>query len=149
MCCYVFSPGCFHYFLLHPFIIRLIPFRFLLPSSIVVFCFLNNVSSSVHNSSFGIVHLYVKWVIGLTRLSDIRYCALRGLLLSFRYLGLVSHRFIHLLPPAFIMVRVVRPPWGHEISCSLRHISFGQAPSTGWSTGCWPTSISRGYQGVA
>ena len=70
------------------------------------FCFLNGVSSSVYNLSFGIVHLYVGWVTRLTRFSDIWHCALRGLVLSFRYLGLVSHRFIHLLLLAFITVRV-------------------------------------------
>ena len=93
------------------------------------FCFLNGVSFSIYNLSFGIVYLYVSRVIRLTWFSDIWHCALRGLVLSFGYLGLISHRFIHLLPLAFIMVRVVKPPWGHEISCSLRHISFGKAPS--------------------
>ena len=101
------------------------------------------------NLSFGTVHLYVGWVTMLTRFSDIRYCTLRGLVLPFfRYLGLVSHCLIHLLPLAFITILVVRPPWGHEISRLLRHISFKQAPSTGWSTRCHPTSISRGYRGV-
>ena len=33
-CCHVFYPDCFHYFLLHPFIVRLVPFHFLLPSLI-------------------------------------------------------------------------------------------------------------------
>ena len=106
------------------------------------FCFLNGVSSSVYNLSFGIVHLYVGWLIGLTRFSDIWHCALKGLVLSFGYLGLVSHPFIHLLSLAFIMVRVVRPPWSHKISCLLRHILFGQAPFTGWSTRCRSTFIS-------
>ena len=82
------------------------------------FCFLDGVSSSVH--------LYVGWVTRLTRLSDIWHCTLRGLVLSFGYLGLVSHRFIHLLTLAFITVWVVRLPWGHKFSCSLQHISFGQ-----------------------
>ena len=74
------------------------------------FCFLNDMSSSVYNLSFGIVHLYVGWVTRLTRFFYIWHCTLRGLVLSFGYLGLVSHRFIHLLPMAFIMVRVVEPP---------------------------------------
>ena len=101
------------------------------------------------NLSFGTVHLYVGRVTMLTRFSDMWHCALRGLVLPFGYLSLVSHRFIHLLPLAFITVRVVRPPWGHEISCLLRHISFGQAPFTDWSTRCHPTSIFRGYRGGA
>ena len=58
-----------------------------------LFCFLINVSSSVYNPSVGIVHLYIGWVIRLTRFSDIWHCALRGLLLSFGYLGLVSPSF--------------------------------------------------------
>ena len=62
-----------------------------------LFCFLNGMSSSFYNLSFGIVHLYVDWVTRLTRFSHIWHCALRSLLLSFGYLGLVSHRFIHLL----------------------------------------------------
>ena len=74
------------------------------------FCFLNSVSSSVYNLSFGIIHLSVGWVTRLTQFSNIWHCALKGLVLSFGYLGLVSHRFIHLLPLAFIIVRVIRPP---------------------------------------
>ena len=88
------------------FILSILFFFYLRRSS---FCFLNDVSSSVHNLSFGIVHLYVSWVTRLTRFSNIWHCALRGLVLSFGYLGLVSHRFIHLLPMAFITVWVVRP----------------------------------------
>ena len=112
------------------------------------FCYLNGVSYSVYNLSFGIVHLYVGWVTRLTWFSDIWHCVIRGLVLSFGYLGLVSHRFIHLLPLACIMVGVIRPPWGHKISCSLQHISFRQAPSTGWSTRCWPTFVSWGYREI-
>ena len=61
----------------------------------------------------------------------------------------VSRRFIHLLPLVFIMVRVIRPPWGYEISCLLRSISFGQAPSTNWSMGCRQGSISWGISRIA
>ena len=114
-----------------------------------LFCFLNGVSSSFYNLSFGIVHLYVSRVTKLTRFSGIWHCALRGLILSFRYLSLVFPLFHSPFTPTFITIGVVRPPWGHEISCLLRHISFGQAPSTGWSTGCWPISISWGYRGIA
>ena len=64
-----------------------------------LFYFLNNVSSSVYNPSVNIVHLYVGWVIRLTQFSDIWHCTLRGLLLSFRYLGIVSHHFIHHFTP--------------------------------------------------
>ena len=101
------------------------------------------------NLSFGIVHLYVGWVTRLARSSDIWHCALRGLVLSFGYLGFVSHCFIHLWPLAFITIKVVRPPWGYKISCFLLHISFGQASSTGWSTGNRPTFVSWGYRGIA
>ena len=73
------------------------------------FCFLNGMSSSIYNLSFGIIHLYVGWIIGLTQFFDIWHCALRGLVLSFGCLGFVSHRFIHLLPLAFITVQVIRP----------------------------------------
>ena len=61
------------------------------------FCFLNDVSSSVYNMSFAIVHLYVGWVTRLTQFFDIWHCALKGLVLPFGYLGLISHRFIHFL----------------------------------------------------
>ena len=112
------------------------------------FCFLNDVSSSIYNLSFGIVHFYVGWVIGLTQFSNILHCTVRGLVLSFGVLGLVSHHFIHLLPMAFITTWVIRPPWGHEISCSLRYISFGRDPATSWSMGCQPTFVSWGYRGI-
>ena len=98
----LFSSALLHH-LSHPFFIFFYPCQ----SS---FCFLNNVSSSVYNLSFDIVHLYVGWVTGLTRFFDIWHYALIGLVLSFRYLGIVSHCFIHLLPLASITVRVVRPP---------------------------------------
>ena len=98
----LFSSALLHH-LSHPFFIFFYPCQ----SS---FCFLNNVSSSVYNLSFDIVHLYVGWVTGLTRFFDIWHYALIGLVLSFRYLGIVSHRFIHLLPLASITVWVVRPP---------------------------------------
>ena len=34
--CHIFYPCCFHYFLLHSFIIHFIPFHFLLPLSIII-----------------------------------------------------------------------------------------------------------------
>ena len=36
------------------------------------------------------------------------------------YLGLVSLHFYYLITLAYVVSRVLRPPWGHEIGCHLR-----------------------------
>ena len=92
----LFSSALLHH-LSHPFFIFFYPCQ----SS---FCFLNNVSSSVYNLSFDIVHLYVGWVTGLTRFFDIWHYALIGLVLSFGYLSLVSPPFHSPFTLTFIMV---------------------------------------------
>ena len=144
-----FYLNLFLHFLLHPFIIRLIPFRLLLPSSIVVSLHEWRVrwctSPVVGHCSFGcrVESPYSH----SPPIFDIAHTEAWHYLLGIW--AFVSHCFIHLLPLAFITVWVVRPPWGHEISCLLRRISFGQAPYTNWSTGCRQGSISWGISRIA
>ena len=144
-----FYPRLFLHFLLHQLIICLICFHLLLPSLIVVSlherCVLWCTSPVVRHCSFG-------WRVEPPYshgppIFDIVHTEAWHYLLSIW--AFVSHRFIHLLPLALIMVWVVRPPWGHEISCFLWRISFGQAPSTDWSTEYRCGSISWGISRIA
>ena len=80
------------------------PFAFFFCPRQPLFCFLNDVPSSVYNLSFGIVHLYIDWVTRLTRFSGNWHCALKGLVLSFGYLSLVSPSFHSPFTLTFIMV---------------------------------------------
>ena len=87
------------------------PFSFFFYPRRSLFFFLNSVSSSIYNSLIDIVHLYVGWVTRLTQFSGIWHCALRGLVLSFGYLSLVSPSFHSPFTLTYITVWVVRPPW--------------------------------------
>ena len=139
-----FYTSLFLYFLLNTFIIRLIPFHFLLPSSIVVLLHERRVlwcTSPIVGCKVESPYSHGPPIF------DIAYTKAWHYLMGIW--AFVSHNFIHLLPLAFIMVRVVRPPWGYEISCLLWRISFGQAPSTDWSTGYRQGSISWGILRIA
>ena len=142
-----FYPSLFLHFLLHPFIISLILFRLLLPLSIVVSLHERRVlwctSPVIGHCSFG-CRVESPYSHG-PPIFDIAHTEAWHYLLGIW--AFVSRRFIHLLPLAFITVRVIRPPWGYEISCLLWRISFRQAQSTDWSTGCLKGSISWGILG--
>ena len=143
-----FYPNLFHHFLLHPVIICLIPFLLLLPSSIVVSFQERRVlwctSLVIGHFSFG-CRIESPYSHG-PPIFDIAHTEAWHYLLDIW--AFVSHRFIHLLPLAFITIWVVRPLWGHEISCLLSRISFGQASSIDWSSGCRQGSISWGISRI-
>ena len=108
--------------------------------SLLVFFYPHRTSSRFMNNEFFWCTSPIVWRYSFgCRLSHLAHMILWYLALHTRvwhlvigYLAFVSHHFIHLSPLAYITVRVVRPPWGHEILCLLRHGSFGQAPSTNW-----------------
>ena len=111
-------------------------------SSLFIFSYPPRSSSRFMNDEcFGACHLLFDLFIYLdTWLSHLTHMVLWYLTLRTQGFGtiyleiwaFVSHRFIHILPLAYITVRVVRPPWGHEVSCLLRCSSFEQASSTNW-----------------
>ena len=138
-------PSLFLHFLLHPFIIHLIPFSVLLSSSIVV---------SLHER-------WVLWCMSpiVCFLFGCRVespCSHDSVIFGIAYKGLafslmgiwafVFHHFIHYSPLPYIMVRVIRSPWGHEISCLLWRNWFGQAPSTDW---VWDVDRSPLLRGIS
>ena len=51
---------------------------------------------------------------------------MRAWVLIIGYLGLVSLHFYHPITLAYVMSRVLRPPWGHGIRCRLRQPLLGQ-----------------------
>ena len=144
-----FYPNPFLHFLLHPFIIRLITVCLLLPLSIVVSlherCVFWCTSPIIGHCSFR-CKVESPYSHGPS-IFDIAHTKASHYLLGIW--AFVSRRFIHLLPLAFIMVWVIRPPQGYENSCFLRCISFGQALSTDWSIGCRQGSISWGISRIA
>ena len=105
-----FYPSLFLHFLLHSFIICLIPFHLLLPSSIVVLLYEWRVlwctSPIVRHCSFG-CRIESPYSHG-PPIFDIAHTEAWHYLLGIW--AFVSRRFIHLLPLPFITVRVIRPP---------------------------------------
>ena len=108
---------------------------------------MNDEFFGAHHLLFDVIHL-------ATRLSHLAHVVLRYLTLRtqgfdiiyWEIWAFVSHHFIHILPLAYIMVRVVRPLWGHEISCLLWRGSFGQALSTDW---VWDVDRSPLLRGIS
>ena len=84
------------FYILSSFVLSL--FIFFYPHRLL-FCFLNSVSSSVHNPSFGIVYLYVEWVTGShdSPILDITHLEACYCLLGIW--ALFPHRFIHHFTP--------------------------------------------------
>ena len=128
-------PNLFLHFPILSFIIRLIPLHLQLPSLIIV---------SLHERwvlwcMSPIVWCFYLFIFGYRVESphshgsttfDIAHTGVWHYLLG--DLGHCFPSFHSPFTPTYITVQVIKPPWGHEISCLLRCSSFRQAPFTDW-----------------
>ena len=126
------------------------PLRVLCFNIILVFCFwlilfvsplvfflttTHSRSLSLHHFQFDLLHCLTIDIIatlGILRsmTHEIFYtcCILymRAWVLIIGYLSLVFLHFYHPITLAYVMSRVLRPPWGHEIRCRLLQPLLGQ-----------------------